>query len=196
MEISNDKNHSARLLAVYTLGFVIITVILFWVAEAKITLKVSHLIRGLSFFFKLHAFLPHPFIEVSVHSRWDCPVKATEERKDVLKPMPLRDNDYHFTKGYTNQPRKWLQEAQLYPNMSQVSIFYSKNAFWGALHFIILPLSLFCLILTTAHRSRQEKLRKRRDLPHAYGQWKMKSGPGLIFHTIFTQHARQEGQSN
>lgn len=52
MEISNDKNHSARLLAVYTLGFIIITVvILFWVEEAKVTLKVSHLIRGLSLFF-------------------------------------------------------------------------------------------------------------------------------------------------
>ena len=52
MEISNDKNHSARLLAVYTLGFVIIAVvILSWVEEAKITPKVSHLIRGLNFFF-------------------------------------------------------------------------------------------------------------------------------------------------
>ena len=195
MEISNDKNHSAGLLAVYTLNFVIITVVFLpWVEEAKITPKVPHLTRGLNFFFfKLHAFLPHPFTEVSVHSRWDCPVKATEETKDVLKPMQLSDNDYHFTRGYTNQPRKWLEEAQLYPSMSQVSIFYSKNAFWGALKFIILPLPLFCLILTTAHGSRQEKLRKRRDLPHAYGQWMMKSGPGLVFHTIFTQHARQEG---
>ena len=52
MEISNDKNHSARLLAVYTLGFVIIAVvILSWVEEAKITPKVSHLIRGINFFF-------------------------------------------------------------------------------------------------------------------------------------------------
>ena len=77
--------------------------------------------------------------------------------------MPLSDNDDHFTRGYTNQPRKWLEEAQLYPNMSQVSIFYFKNAFWGALKFIILPLPLFCLILTSAHGSRQEKLRKKRD---------------------------------
>lgn len=64
MEISNDKNHSARLLAVYTLGFIIITVvILFWVEEAKITLKVSHLIRGLSlfvFFFSYMPFYPIP----------------------------------------------------------------------------------------------------------------------------------------
>ena len=86
--------------------------------------------------------------------------------------MQLSDNDYHFTRGYTNQPRKWLEEAQLYPSMSQVSIFYSKNAFWGALKFIILPLPLFCLILTTAHGSRQEKLRKRRDFfMHMASEW-------------------------
>ena len=52
MEISNDKNHSAGLLAVYTLNFVIITVVFLpWVEEAKITPKVPHLTRGLNFFF-------------------------------------------------------------------------------------------------------------------------------------------------
>lgn len=56
-----QMNHSARPLAVYTLGFIIITVvILSWVEEAKITPKVSHLIRGLNFFFNYMPFYPIP----------------------------------------------------------------------------------------------------------------------------------------
>ena len=70
MEISNDKNHSARLLAVYTLGFVIIAVvILSWVEEAKITPKVSHLIRGLNFFFFLTTCLSTSSLHRSISSQ-------------------------------------------------------------------------------------------------------------------------------
>lgn len=46
VEISNDKNHDARLLAVSTTGFAILVVVLFWVGGVKMTPKMSHLIRG------------------------------------------------------------------------------------------------------------------------------------------------------
>ena len=66
MEISNDKNHSAGLLAVYTLNFVIITVVFLpWVEEAKITPKVPHLTQ----FFFLTTCLSTPSLHRSISSQ-------------------------------------------------------------------------------------------------------------------------------
>lgn len=89
----NDRNHSAKLLdACATYWFCNVLLFFSEVKELKCLLpNMTHLTK--SFLATKSFFAPHPFREVSVHGQCDDPVKAKEETKDVLKPIPLSNND-------------------------------------------------------------------------------------------------------
>lgn len=74
------------------MGFVMFLLFFSEVKELKCLLpNMTHLTK--SFLATKSFFAPHPFREVSVHGQCDDPVKAKEETKDVLKPIPLSNND-------------------------------------------------------------------------------------------------------